>query len=731
MAAASLIFDTKIDSTGMQKGLQNINQQTTTATKSFKNLGIAIAAAFAVKKAFDFGKQAVGFASDLQEVQNVVDTAFADMAYKMEDFADTSIKSFGISELAAKQTGSTFMAMAKGMQIASGEASDMALALTGLSADMSSFYNVSQDISSTALKSIFTGETETLKQFGIVMTEANLSAFAMSKGITKSIKDMSQAEKVQLRYAFVMQQTAMVQGDFAKTSDSWANQTRILTEQWKAFLSVIGTGLLRVLTPAIKTLNSFMSTLLGVTSSTSDNVEGVFSNPVSNSSLKATENLTKAQEDLYSATSKNLGGFDELNSLDNSKGVSGASAISDFEDTGDAIKNAGKQSETAGKKTNKVFEGLKDVLGEIGDIYKKVFKPIFDTLKESLSDVISAVTEGLSFAKSILVFITPVLQCIAGLIGNFMLLGIKNLIDTIKLIGNVLKGISKFITGVFTGDWEKAWGGIKDIVKAVVGWFKDTIININEFLIGRLAPVADFFSGVWERIKEVFSNVGEFFSNVFNNAWSNTKKVFAPVGEFFSGVWADIKKPFSKVGEYFSNMWDGIKTKTKRTWDEICGFFSKGGKIFEGFTDGVGDLFKKIVNGLITGINTVISAPLNKINGMLEDFREISILGAKPFSNLGTIPVPQIPKLATGTVVPANYGEFTAILGDNKREPEIVSPLSTMKQALKEALTENGGGSSQPVTIVLKVGVQELAKVCIDGINELTRSTGVCELDLI
>lgn len=117
-------------------------------------VAVAAAAAFSVAKLVEFGKQAVETASDLAEVQNVVDTAFGSMADKMEKFADVSIKQFGISRLAAKQTGSTFMAMARGMNISMDNASDMAVALTGLSADMASFYNVEQDVASTALKSL-------------------------------------------------------------------------------------------------------------------------------------------------------------------------------------------------------------------------------------------------------------------------------------------------------------------------------------------------------------------------------------------------------------------------------------------------------------------------------------------------------------------------------------------------------------------------------------------------
>ncbi len=260
----SIRINTKIDSTGFNSGVSTISKGFAGITKAAGAVGIALTAAFAVKQLIVFGKQAVELASDLQEVQNVVDTAFGSMAYKMEEFADTSIETYGISKLTAKQTGSTFMAMARGMGIALDKSSDMAIQLTALSADMSSFYNVSNDVASTALKSIFTGETESLKQFGIVMTQANLQQFAYDNGIQASISSMSQAQQVQLRYMYIMQQTSLAQGDFAKTSSSWANQTRMLSENWKEFLSILGSGLIQILIPVVQILNELLKGLIKI-----------------------------------------------------------------------------------------------------------------------------------------------------------------------------------------------------------------------------------------------------------------------------------------------------------------------------------------------------------------------------------------------------------------------------------------------------------------------------------
>jgi chromosome segregation ATPase len=210
----------------------------------FTKAAIAAGAALAVNKLKDLGSQAIETASDLREVQNVVDTSFGDLAYMMEDLADKAIDVYGISKLTAKETGSTFMSMAKGMDIVPQSAAEMSIALTELSADMASFYNVEQQVAATALNSVFTGETETLKKFGVVMTEANLNAFALSQGIEKTVKQMDQAEKVQLRYNYVMQQTSLAQGDFAKTSGEWANRSRVLKEEITELSSMVGEELI-------------------------------------------------------------------------------------------------------------------------------------------------------------------------------------------------------------------------------------------------------------------------------------------------------------------------------------------------------------------------------------------------------------------------------------------------------------------------------------------------------
>ena len=227
-----------------------------------KKAGAALAGAFAVKKIVDFGKKCLELGSDLAEVQNVVDVTFPHMTSQVDQFAKSAAMSFGLSETMAKKYTGTFGAMAKAFGFSEQAAYDMSATLTGLTGDVASFYNLSQDEAYTKLKSVFTGETESLKDLGVVMTQTALDSYALANGFGKTTSAMTEAEKVSLRYAFVQDQLSAAQGDFARTSDSWANQVRILQLQMESFMATIGQGLINLFTPIIKLINIVIGKLM-------------------------------------------------------------------------------------------------------------------------------------------------------------------------------------------------------------------------------------------------------------------------------------------------------------------------------------------------------------------------------------------------------------------------------------------------------------------------------------
>ena len=205
-------------------------------------------------------KQGIAMASDLEEVQNVVDKTFTKMSASIDTWAKSAMSSFGMGELAAKQYVSTMGAMLKSMGLSEMEFYDMSTALTRLAGDMSSFYNLDHEDAFNKIRSGISGETEPLKQLGINMSVANLEAFALAEGIEKTYSQMSQSEQVMLRYNYLMNATSDAQGDFAQTIDSYANQSRLLSENWDKLWTNIGSLFTPMLTNVLEGINSLFGT---------------------------------------------------------------------------------------------------------------------------------------------------------------------------------------------------------------------------------------------------------------------------------------------------------------------------------------------------------------------------------------------------------------------------------------------------------------------------------------
>lgn len=407
MADGKVVIDTALNNQGFIKGINNMKSQTNGLVASLKRLGGVIASVFAVRAIVGFGKNCVELGSNVAEVQNVVDTAFGNMAYKMEAFAGSSIKSFGMSQLAAKKTASTYMAMAKSMGIGSDAASNMALALTGLTGDVASFYNITQEDADTKLKSVFTGETETLKSLGVVMTQTNLDAFAMANGLGKTTASMSQSELVMLRYSYVMDTLKLAQGDFIKTQDSWANQTRILSMQWQELMSIMGQSLITVLAPVVKMLNNIVSALISAANTFNSVVSQLFggannqiqqtaSNAASvgdaiSGSVDDQNALTDATNATAKAQKKMLAGFDEVNQLssgsaDSPSGSSGSAGSTTA--TGGA--GAALIQQQAGTESA-LSDQMKAFVDKITALVEPLRQINFDPLKKSFEDLRAAV----------------------------------------------------------------------------------------------------------------------------------------------------------------------------------------------------------------------------------------------------------------------------------------------------------------------------------------------------
>lgn len=240
-----LIFDTKIDQSGFKN---DAGQLKSLAGKVVAGVGLMLSAGAIAKGLVSVGKQGVETASNLQEVQNVVDVTFGSGAEQVDSWAKSAQKSFGLSELAAKQYSGTIGAMLKSMGLADAEVLTMSTSITELAADFASFYNITSEDAFAKIRSGLSGETEPLKQLGINMSVANLEAYALSQGLDKTYASMTQAEQAALRYNYLLSVSADAQGDFARTSDSYANASRIASMEVERVSTSLGSRLLPAVT---------------------------------------------------------------------------------------------------------------------------------------------------------------------------------------------------------------------------------------------------------------------------------------------------------------------------------------------------------------------------------------------------------------------------------------------------------------------------------------------------
>lgn len=253
LAISQSLFNKQLN--GVAKGAES------TVKNVFKPLGNLIASALAVGSITAFTKSCLDLGSNLSEVQNVVDVTFGNMSSKVDEFASTAIDRFGLSETVAKKMMGTYGSMSKSFGFNPKEVYDMSSAITGLTADVASFYNLSTDEAYTKMKSIWTGETESLKELGVVMTQTALDQYALNNGFGRTTASMTEQEKVMLRYMFVQSQLSDASGDFARTQDGWANQTRVLTLRFEQLKATLGQGFINLFTPIVKMINTFIAGL--------------------------------------------------------------------------------------------------------------------------------------------------------------------------------------------------------------------------------------------------------------------------------------------------------------------------------------------------------------------------------------------------------------------------------------------------------------------------------------
>jgi hypothetical protein len=549
-ADGSVIIDTRMDTSGVQNGVSAIKQSFNGLGSVVKKIGILIGGAFAIGKLTQFGKECVELGSNLTEVQNVVDVTFTTMSDKVNEFAKNAMTSAGLSETMAKRYVGTFGAMSKSFGFSEAQAYDMSTALTQLTGDVASFYNISQDLAYIKLKSVFTGETETLKDLGVVMTQSALDQYALANGYGKTTSAMTEQEKVALRLAFVQKQLSAASGDFIRTSGSWANQVRVMQLQLQSLKATVGQGLINLFTPVLKVINILLgklATLANAFKSFTELITGKKSSGqtgASGAGLAGTdaiadtadqygeaadnaEKLAGATNDTADATKKAtkaakgyLSPLDEINnystdkSADSSPKVPGATGgLPD--QMKDAVQNVDYGKVAEGET---VLDKISDSAKKLANLFKKLWKPFQDAWKKEGKNTIDAANIALSgIAK------------LAKSVGRSLMevwtngTGTTMLTTMLRIAQNVLKTIGNIASG-FADAWNK-----NNVGTQIIQNIADALVVVMQF-IERIAadtatwaanldfyPLLESISNLTSAFAPILESIGNVLEWIYNN----------------------------------------------------------------------------------------------------------------------------------------------------------------------------------------------------------------------
>ena len=615
--------------------VQNSSAKTTNLLSS---LGKVTAIYYTLKNLASGFTESIDIASSLTEAQNVVDTTFGSYANLVEEMSKTSIGDFGMSELTVKKVSSRFQAMGTAVGIAQGKMADMSLELTKLTGDMASFYNVSQEDMATSLQSVFTGETEPLRKYGLDLTQATLQEWAMKQGIDANISSMSQMEKVLLRYQYVMANTKTAQGDFAKTVGTWANQIRILQESFKALGGIVGQVLINVFKPFISAMNVMMQQVINFARVISNALGKIFGWTYEESgggiasdfeiAADATGDIASNMANAQKSAQKMKNSvriFDELKTINLNSSDSG---------NGSGANGIGTTSSPDGQWTQtesilKEFESDIDNLFELG-------KHINVTLTNALRNIDwESVYEGArNFGKGLADFlnglISPELfgelgKTIAGSLNTaiYSVLSFGKNFDWINLGSSLAEGLTSFFEELDTaslGEMITTW--IRGVLNTWSTFLNKTDFKLIGEKIGELLKEVDFvglaedFADVlWEALKSAF----ELLKGMIDVAPLETAIVASLAGMKFFGLGSKISGALKKAiwGEVTttgtaqatgSSLGSKIFSSLSSTWTSLGGLggilttdlgtiMSSGSATAIGMTIGTG-----IIGGVTAGL---------------------------------------------------------------------------------------------------------------------------------
>lgn len=542
-----------------------------------------------------FIKDALEKGSNLAEVQNVVDVTFESMSGKIDAWAKEAMDKYGLSETVAKKYTGTFGAMAKSFDFDNSTVVDMSESITALTADVASFYNLSTDESYTKLKSIFTGETESLKELGVVMTQTALDQYAINEGFGKTTKNMTEQEKVMLRYQFVTSRLSQAAGDFERTQDGWANQTRVLSLRYDALKASLGQSFIAILTPLIKQLNQLVATLQKgadalrdfTNAARGESAVSSVNKAISSSATEAADDIssigTAAEESLKKV--KNLGSYDELNVIGNnqSSGSSADSIADAISGITDGVSGSGVPIDTSNNVVSKYIAAIKKsweesdftfigytLAGKMADglelIPWDVVKPNVNSAATSFATLLNGVFSNQKLFESSGKTIAETINTAWGAENSFV-----SKFNFTKFGNSLGIGINSTIKNI---DWKtkldssSKWG--KGAADALNSFLKETDFNgvgrtVGNYLLSQVNKSYEFLTNVdYEELgTSISDSVNGFFESMGEEDASG-KTGWYKTGKSFTSLTKGIIKAFATA---ISNVkWKDVLKELDDAW---------------------------------------------------------------------------------------------------------------------------------------------------------------------
>lgn len=697
-------FDKAIQSaektaSSFEKRMESISSKAKSIGDKLSGIGTALTVGVTTPLAVA-GKGMVDAASDFDENLNKISVAFGDSADDVKAWADTATESFGLSMNQALEATSLFGDMATSMGISQSEAASMSTSLAGLAGDMASFKNIGIDQAMTALNGVFTGETESLKQLGIVMTETNLEEFAAKTGQVYS--EMSQAEKVQLRYNYVMAMSKNAIGDYARTSDGTANSMRTFQASVENLAITLGQNLLPIVTPIIQKatemVNAFAAAdpelqqlvlkIAGIAAAAGPallvigkmvSVFGSASGAIGllSGKIAALGGMKAALSGVFTAITGPVGiVVAAITAL--------VAAFAYLMTTNEGFRNSIMQTvSTIGQSLMPIIQALMPVIQNIATVLATTIASVLQALAPVLAQIVTMIGQIVSTVAPLIAQLVsqlaPILTTIIQTVGNIVSAVLPPVIDIINAI----------------------MGAIQELLPPIMSVLS-TVIDVVSSIIDAITPIISFIAGVISDVMSIISPIISFIAGVISKVISVISPIASTVANVFSKIFSIVSSIMNKVGSVIKTVFGGIKS----AWNGLTSFVSG---VFSGIGNAVSSLVntvKGFVNGVIGGINGAIGL-INMIPGV----------------NIG-----KIPYLAHGTdnwqggfayMNEGGRGELTYLPNGAQVIPHDIS----VKYA-KEAARANSGAESLDLSGLMEgMVIQVINNTNVDGTPLLEKAS--------